>query len=123
MSLTQSPMSWTVSSLIFILIISSSICYSDGGRPWAKHEPSPGASPSSSILKKTILNEETSEYNIMNLGCYKTMTYRTGRIKHPSRYYTMLFLISLIINIFYLFFPRYTNTLPSTLQVSTCEFC
>ncbi|XP_042219297.1 telomere-associated protein RIF1-like [Homarus americanus] len=25
----------------------------DGGRPWVKHEPSPGASPSTSILKKT----------------------------------------------------------------------
>ncbi|KAK4310700.1 hypothetical protein Pmani_017758 [Petrolisthes manimaculis] len=33
---------------------------SDGGRPWAKHEPSPGASPTSSILKKTILNEDTT---------------------------------------------------------------
>ncbi|XP_047486990.1 telomere-associated protein RIF1-like [Penaeus chinensis] len=30
---------------------------SDGGRPWVKHEPSPGASPSTSILKKPALDD------------------------------------------------------------------
>ncbi|XP_037792042.1 telomere-associated protein RIF1-like [Penaeus monodon] len=30
---------------------------SDGGKPWVKHEPSPGASPSTSILKKPALDD------------------------------------------------------------------
>ncbi|XP_042870341.1 telomere-associated protein RIF1-like isoform X2 [Penaeus japonicus] len=30
---------------------------SDGGKPWVKHEPSPGASPSTSILKKPIQDD------------------------------------------------------------------
>lgn len=71
-------MLWTAASLIFILLISSSVHCSDGGRPWAKHEPSPGASPTSSILKKTILNEEASEYNILNLAYYETAAYISG---------------------------------------------
>ncbi|XP_071537913.1 uncharacterized protein [Panulirus ornatus] len=36
-------------------------CDRDSGRPWAKHEPSPGASPSTSILKKkTVLDDSFS---------------------------------------------------------------
>ncbi|KAK8725168.1 hypothetical protein OTU49_010733 [Cherax quadricarinatus] len=33
------------------------ICDSDSDRPWMKHEPSPGASPSPSILKKATLDD------------------------------------------------------------------
>lgn len=42
--------------------------YSDGGKPWVKHEPSPGASPSTSILKKPIQDDICKYYDVQNVS-------------------------------------------------------